>query len=101
MAKLKTLGVRAAVLEKIQAWRKHHVINMTMTAARDMLESGDLPIRLIADMLGFSSAAYFTRFIQNQTNQTPSALRQKALNVGSKVVLTGLRSAAGQQLNRQ
>ena len=47
-------------------------------AARDMLEGGDLPIRLIADMLGFSSAAYFTRFIQNQTARTPSALRQAA-----------------------
>jgi AraC family transcriptional activator of pobA len=47
-------------------------------AARDMLEGGDLPIRFIADMLGFSSAAYFTRFIQNQTARTPSALRQAA-----------------------
>ena len=54
------------------------ITQRVLYAARDMLESGDLPIRLIADMLGFSSAAYFTRFIQNQTKQTPSALRQKA-----------------------
>ncbi|GGE27206.1 transcriptional regulator [Primorskyibacter flagellatus] len=52
------------------------ITQRVLYAARDMLERGDLPIRLIAEMLGFSSAAYFTRFIQNQTHQTPSALRQ-------------------------
>ena len=52
------------------------ITERVLYAARDMLERGDLPIRLIAEMLGFSSAAYFTRFIQNQTKQTPSALRQ-------------------------
>lgn len=54
------------------------ITQRVLYAARDMLESNDLPIRLIADMLGFSSAAYFTRFIQNQTKQTPSALRNAA-----------------------
>ncbi|EAQ03303.1 transcriptional regulator, AraC family protein [Pseudooceanicola batsensis HTCC2597] len=54
------------------------ITQRVLYAARDMLESGDLPIRLIAEMLGFSSAAYFTRFIQNQTGRTPSALRQAA-----------------------
>lgn len=54
------------------------ITQRVLYAARDMLENGDLPIRLIAEMLGFSSAAYFTRFIQNQTRQTPSALRQAA-----------------------
>ena len=52
------------------------ITQRVLYASRDMLETGDLPIRLIAEMLGFSSAAYFTRFVQNQTGQTPSALRQ-------------------------
>lgn len=54
------------------------ITQRVLYAARDMLEGGDLPIRHIAEMLGFSSAAYFTRFIQNQTQRTPSALRNAA-----------------------
>ncbi|MCA0919745.1 helix-turn-helix transcriptional regulator [Pseudooceanicola nanhaiensis] len=46
--------------------------------AREMLQDGDLPIRMVAESLGFSSAAYFTRFIQHHTKQTPSALRKQA-----------------------
>ncbi|MGI3167865.1 helix-turn-helix transcriptional regulator [Pseudooceanicola sp. C21-150M6] len=54
------------------------ITQRVLYAARDMLERQDFPIRLVAEMLGFSSAAYFTRFVQNQTGQTPSALRQAA-----------------------
>mgnify|MGYP000047051284 CR=1 FL=1 len=58
------------------------ITQRVLYAARDMLESGDLPIRLIADMLGFSSAAYFTRFIQNQTKSTAHRLGLLSATVG-------------------
>lgn len=48
-------------------------------AARDMLESDTRPIGQIAASLGFGSAAYFSRFIQHHTGQSPSALRTRAL----------------------
>lgn len=47
-------------------------------AARTLLISSDLPMRDIASRLGFGSPAYFTRFITQHTNQTPSALRKAA-----------------------
>jgi len=50
----------------------------TLHAARDRIESTDLPFQTIAADLGFGSAAYFTRFVQNHTNTSPSALRKRA-----------------------
>ncbi|WP_341639696.1 helix-turn-helix transcriptional regulator [Phycobacter sp. K97] len=47
-------------------------------AARNLLISSDLPMREIADQLGFGSAAYFTRFIAQHTGETPSSLRKTA-----------------------
>lgn len=47
-------------------------------AARSLLISSDLPMRDIASLLGFGSAAYFTRFITQHTGETPSSLRKKA-----------------------
>jgi len=47
-------------------------------AARDMLETGRDPIRFVAAQLGFSSAAYFSRFIQHHTNLSPSQMRRAA-----------------------
>lgn len=47
--------------------------------ARMLLERPDPTVQKIAEHLGFGSAAYFTRFIQNHTGQTPSALRRAAL----------------------
>lgn len=44
-------------------------------AARDMLEDGRDPIRFVAAQLGFSSAAYFSRFMQHHCGQSPSQLR--------------------------
>lgn len=43
--------------------------------ARTELEFGDKSIKKIAESLGFSSAAYFTRFIQQHCGTTPSNLR--------------------------
>ncbi len=50
----------------------------TLYAARIALVETKTPVQDIARHLGFGSAAYFTRFIQQHTGQTPSALRQAA-----------------------
>ncbi len=47
-------------------------------AARSQLIRTSLPIRDIAQALGFGSAAYFTRFITQHTGETPSTLRKIA-----------------------
>lgn len=46
--------------------------------ARALLVETTIPAQQIAKHLGFGSAAYFTRFIQNNTGQTPSRLRKMA-----------------------
>jgi AraC family transcriptional activator of pobA len=43
-----------------------------------LLEETKEPAQNIARFLGFGSAAYFTRFIQQHTGQTPSKLRGHA-----------------------
>lgn len=52
------------------------LVRRTLHAAREALEDGDLPISHVAASLGFGSAAYFSRFIQHHTGQTPTALRK-------------------------
>ena len=47
-------------------------------AARVALESPRPPVQDVAKSLGFSSAAYFTRFIQTHTGKSPSQLRTDA-----------------------
>lgn len=46
--------------------------------ARSLLVSTKVPAQDIARFLGFGSAAYFTRFILQHTNATPSTLRKAA-----------------------
>lgn len=48
-----------------------------MHEARRLLRDTDLPAFEIAQTLGFSSAAYFTRAFQHAAGQTPSAFRAK------------------------
>ncbi|GHG80608.1 AraC family transcriptional regulator [Pseudodonghicola xiamenensis] len=45
-------------------------------AARRLLISTDTPVQDVARHLGFGSAAYFTRFVQQHTGQPPTALRR-------------------------
>lgn len=45
-------------------------------AVRDLLETTDHPANRIAAMLGFRSAAYFSRFVLQHTGMTPTALRR-------------------------
>ena len=47
-------------------------------AARLMLAEADPGIAEVGASLGFHSAAYFTRFVQNHTGKTPTALRRAA-----------------------
>lgn len=46
-------------------------------AARSLLVQTNVPARDIAAHLGFGSAAYFTRFLQQHTGKTPTALRRR------------------------
>ncbi|WP_223421138.1 helix-turn-helix transcriptional regulator [Tateyamaria pelophila] len=45
-------------------------------AARIALLETSVPVQDVARFLGFGSAAYFTRFIQQHTKMTPTALRR-------------------------
>ena len=49
-------------------------------AARQMIETTETTLQTIGQQLGFSSAAYFSRFIQNHTGHSPSMLRKNAPN---------------------
>jgi AraC family transcriptional activator of pobA len=49
---------------------------VTLHAARELIEAGDASLSRIAEHLGFGSAAYFSRFMTQHTGQSPSALRQ-------------------------
>ncbi len=44
--------------------------------ARKLLSETDMPVGRIADSLGFTSPAYFTRAFQHQVGQSPSAFRR-------------------------
>ncbi len=45
--------------------------------ARRLLMETRMPIKFVAESLGFNSAGYFTRAFQKSTGQTPSAFRKK------------------------
>jgi AraC family transcriptional regulator, transcriptional activator of pobA len=47
-------------------------------AARQLLIATDVPVQDIARHLGFGSAAYFTRFVQQHTGKPPTVLRRSA-----------------------
>lgn len=50
----------------------------SLYAARDMIETTDRPLQDIGQSLNFSSPAYFSRFVQHHTGQSPSMLRRSA-----------------------
>ena len=50
----------------------------SLYAARDQIETTDRPLQDIGQSLNFSSAAYFSRFVQHHTGQSPSSLRRGA-----------------------
>ncbi len=52
---------------------------LRLERAIDQLGSSTLPIHALAEQLGFSAAAHFTRFFRGHTGSTPRAFRQGAL----------------------
>ncbi|MCH2077135.1 MAG: AraC family transcriptional regulator [Rhodobacteraceae bacterium] len=57
----------------------HQLLNQRiMYEARSLLTGTDRPVKRIAEGLGFSSAAYFTRAFLKTTGQTPSDFRRKS-----------------------
>ncbi|MEM7290986.1 MAG: helix-turn-helix transcriptional regulator [Pseudomonadota bacterium] len=54
------------------------ITDRTLFAARVALETTNTPAKDIAEMLGFGSAAYFSRFILTHSGQSPRALRTSA-----------------------
>ncbi len=50
----------------------------SLYAARDQIETTNRPLQEIGQSLNFSSAAYFSRFVQHHTGQSPSNLRRVA-----------------------
>ncbi len=50
----------------------------TMVEARRLLAETGLPVKQVAEMLGFGSAAYFTRAFQTRIGQTPTQFRRAA-----------------------
>ncbi|WP_353472468.1 AraC family transcriptional regulator [Salipiger sp. H15] len=53
--------------------------------ARRLLAAEQEPVAGIAEALGFSSPAYFTRFIRKQTGQAPSELRGAGARPGARL----------------
>lgn len=54
-------------------------------AARVFLEETQVPVQDIARHLGFGSAAYFTRYMQTHTGETPTTLRQLAAAANARM----------------
>jgi len=50
----------------------------SLHAVRELLENSDHPFNRVAAMTGFTSAAYFSRFVLHHTGKTPSDLRKAA-----------------------
>ena len=55
----------------------------SLHAVRTELEKGTLPIAQVAAIMGFNSAAYFSRFVQHHTGHSPSALRKRSRTVAA------------------
>lgn len=53
-----------------------YINDLKLSAAKQMLSDSELPIREIADQLGFASQGYFGRFFRNKMGLTPNAYRE-------------------------
>ncbi|MDX1781933.1 MAG: AraC family transcriptional regulator [Thalassovita sp.] len=58
------------------------IAQRSLYAARDLIETTSTPLQDISGQLGFGSPAYFSRFVQNHTGQSPSDLRRAARSRG-------------------
>ena len=53
-----------------------YINDMKLDAARSYLTDTDLPVREIAEKLGFTSQGYFGKFFRSKTGMTPNAYRE-------------------------
>lgn len=76
-AQLQITATHLSRLCREAAGRPAHALltERVMHEARRLLLDTDMPAREIAEQLGFSSAAYFTRAFTQATGRTPSAFR--------------------------
>jgi len=69
----RTLGVDRHTIENaMREYRRKELLEMT----RAMLDLPDVSVKEIGIRLGYSSAASFSRFVQQATGKSPSQLRK-------------------------
>ena len=54
-----------------------YVHALRLEEAKQMLESGDLPIEAIANEVGYEDAGYFSRLFRRKVNLTPAQYRKR------------------------
>ncbi len=53
-----------------------YINDLKLSAAKQLLAEAELPMKEIAERLGFASQGYFGRFFRNKTGLTPNAYRE-------------------------
>lgn len=53
-----------------------YINDLKLSAAKQLLSEAELPVKEIAERLGFTSQGYFGRFFRNKTGLTPNAYRE-------------------------
>ncbi len=53
-----------------------YINDLKLSAAKQLLSEAELPVKEIAEQLGFTSQGYFGRFFRNKTGLTPNAYRE-------------------------
>lgn len=80
----RTLGVDRHTIENamrsnrstsFREYKRKEILEM----ARKLLDRPDISIKEIGMMLGYSSAASFSRFVQRSTGKSPSQLRKESV----------------------
>lgn len=56
-----------------------YINDMKLDMAKQLLKDSDLPIKEIADQLGFVSQGYFGRFFRNKMGMSPNAYRESPM----------------------
>ncbi|NKB58002.1 MAG: helix-turn-helix domain-containing protein [Alphaproteobacteria bacterium] len=54
----------------------NYLTNWRMLRAKEFLKSGDLPLMAVAEQVGYTSEAAFSRAFKREHNQSPSAFRR-------------------------
>lgn len=58
---------------------KEYIRNVRMERARTLLRDGDMPVKQIAEEVGFGSMTYFTRVFKSVEGVTPTEYRESYL----------------------